>query len=555
MRNLNSENRRTVENLLPLSPKSLRWTNVLAAIVLLLFSLVFLYLSVHSLSETSVFDSAENLHEHILFQRDSVPLNIGMLVLLFSLCVTGVILFGNRLRDRHVKIAAAVLFCWSFALSLAWSLSVLVIPLADSRAILRAADLASQNDYSFFQWDLPYFQMFPFQLGLVSVYEVADRLFRSHASLLLYALNAVSVVAADWALIQISKQLFRDLRVTLLTIVLLGFCFQPMFFACFLYGNLPALAALLWACVLLIRFLRTGSWLDILWIALLCAGSVLVKQNSWIAVVAICVSLTISLVNRFRVSKLTCFAAVLLAPMLLTSGVKELYGVRAGFDIGSGTPQTAWFVMGLSEADAAPGWFNGYTYSLLPDAGMDAARAKEVASIDLQNRIDALKLNPAYTRNFFQNKILSQWNEPSFGSIFVSKACDHYNDPPAYVWSIYDGDLSRVFAFVFEHQVTLTYVLSLLGVLILFFSIVSRKKRTAVKIESQLPEVPLEGVVLLPLILLGAVLYHSLFEAKSQYSYIYIPMLQPFAAFAVVWASDSLRRVFQRRSHRVVSRS
>ena len=528
-------------------------SKILGTILLLLLTLVFLFLSVHSLTGTAVFDQTEDLHEHILFQPDNVLLNAGMFALLFVLCAAGVVLFGDRIRTWHVNLATVLLLCWAFALSMIWSLSVQVIPLADSRAILRAASLAAQNDFSFFQWDLPYFQMFPFQLGLVSVYELADRMFRSHATLMLYALNAVSVVAVDWAIPQIAKQLFHDPCVTLLTVVFLGFCFQPMFFVCFLYGNLPAIAALLWACVLLIRFLRAGSRWNILWIALLCAGAVLVKQNSWIAVVAICIVLTIHLLNRFRISGLVCIAAVLLAPALLSFSIKTMYEWRAGVELGSGTPQTAWLVMGLSEADAAPGWYNGYTYSVLPDANLDPDLAKQTVSIDLNKRGGELLADPAYTREFLSKKILSQWNEPSFGSIFVSKACDHYNDPPAYVWSIYDGAGADAFAFLFEHEVTFSYVLFLLGLFAMLKSIVSRKRHPTLEPPPQLPDTPLEGLVLLPLIVMGAVLYHSLFEAKSQYSYVYLPMLQPFAAFGAVWVFDSLRRAFSRRGQRTAS--
>jgi hypothetical protein len=39
--------------------------------------------------------------------------------------------------------------------------------------------------------------------------------------------------------------------------------------------------------------------------------------------------------------------------------------------------------------------------------------------------------------------------------------------------------------------------------------------------------------MLIPLILIGAVLYHALFEAKSQYAVLYVPMMAPYAAFGL----------------------
>ena len=41
------------------------------------------------------------------------------------------------------------------------------------------------------------------------------------------------------------------------------------------------------------------------------------------------------------------------------------------------------------------------------------------------------------------------------------------------------------------------------------------------------------GMLILPVAVLGAFLYHAVFEAKAQYSLIYLPMLLPYAAHAL----------------------
>jgi hypothetical protein len=48
--------------------------------------------------------------------------------------------------------------------------------------------------------------------------------------------------------------------------------------------------------------------------------------------------------------------------------------------------------------------------------------------------------------------------------------------------------------------------------------------------------------MIVPLILFGAALYHALFEAKAQYAIIYVPMLLPYAAFAMAFVSDKLKK-------------
>ena len=47
--------------------------------------------------------------------------------------------------------------------------------------------------------------------------------------------------------------------------------------------------------------------------------------------------------------------------------------------------------------------------------------------------------------------------------------------------------------------------------------------------------------MIIPLILVGAALYHALFEAKSQYAIIYVPMMLPYAAYGVKQLSERIR--------------
>ena len=47
--------------------------------------------------------------------------------------------------------------------------------------------------------------------------------------------------------------------------------------------------------------------------------------------------------------------------------------------------------------------------------------------------------------------------------------------------------------------------------------------------------------MIIPMILVGAVLYHALFEAKAQYSIIYVPMMLPYAAFGIHALSECIK--------------
>ncbi len=55
-----------------------------------------------------------------------------------------------------------------------------------------------------------------------------------------------------------------------------------------------------------------------------------------------------------------------------------------------------------------------------------------------------------------------------------------------------------------------------------------------------------EEQILLPLIILGGVLFHLIFEAKSQYVLEYLPLFAPIAAYGVFQTGRVVERLSQR---------
>lgn len=514
-----------------------RIVRVCCGIVFALFAAVFSFLFVCGLFGTSAIDPANYVKEHILFLQDNAGLNLAVLAALLALGVFALLRLGRRVEPKHLRAAKVILAAWTFSLSLVWSLSVQTVPTADSKYVLAAASQAANNDFSFFADKLRYFQMFPFQLGLVSVYEVLYRVFGAQAVTAMYVLNAVSLAAAYLAVAEIAQAVFTDRRVALVTIVFLGLCLQPVLFSSFLYGNLPGFAAIAWAFVFAVRFLQTGHGRNIAPAALLCALAVLCKPNSWIGVAAVVVALLLSLIRKFRFTKIVFALAVVMAPLLLTSGVRTSYEQRSGVDLGGGTPQSAWLVMGLSDSERAPGWYNGYTYSVLKEADWDATRASEQIARDFALRLDALKSDPSYAADFFFQKTLSQWNEPSFESVWSSKARKHANTPPAFVESVYSGALGDALDFGFEHGVQLVYTLAALSFPAVWLTR-HRRRRLGAASAAGVPPFDPVCAALPAVFVLGGFLYHLLFEAKSYYALTFFVMLLPCAALGLVLAAD-----------------
>lgn len=497
------------------------------------------FLLIASLLQTSVIDPNAYRKEHILYWSDHALVNIAILLVLLAGAVFALFrLRGrtDRIPMRAVKIALAV---WVFGMSCLWAFSIRSIPEADSARVVEAARLAAAGDFSFFGAKLQYFQMFPYQLGIVAFYEPFFRLFGGGAYAALWLTNAAALAAGELALVTLAEALFPDRRAALATAVLLALCPQPVLFCSFLYGNLPGLAAMLWAFVLVVRLLNGARARSVVWIALLCALGVALKSNSWIGVAAIVLTLLISLPERFRPAKLVCCAAVVAAPLLLTRAVQAGYEQRADIRLGGGTPQTAWLVMGFSESERAPGWYNGYSYSVLKDAGWDTDRARQIIAGDLAERLDALTATPGALGSFLLKKTLSQWNEPSFESIWISKVKQHEAALPVFAESVYNGAAGEALGVWFEHETSLLYAAFAAGMLALLL-----RKHPDTPQESGAFAAPSRAALLLPaLCLLGGFVYHLLFEAKSQYTLSYLVMMVPYAAFGLTSLADFAARL------------
>lgn len=517
-----------------------RWNHRLAQIVIILFSLVFAFLSVAGLFETCRLDPGSYNNEHILFVKDNPVLNIAILAVLLIVIAVVLCRIEPKLTDRSILIAKILLGVWVFSVSLLWILSVQTVPTSDSQHVLDAASRAAKNDFSFLTGGERYFVMFPFQLSMVSVFEIVYRVFGSASYTVFCVLNALSLAVSFLALVQITELLFHKRAATFAVILLSVLCIQPVLFSSFIYGTLYGLAAVLWAFVFLIRFLQTRKPLNLLWVLLLSTFAVLLKQNYWIVIAAMGIVLLLSLPRGQITLKLLFLVLIVALPVLLTHSIRSGYERRGNADLGDGTPQTAWLVMGLSNTKNNPGWYNGYTYSVLKNAGWDEAKAKQQIQADLNACVQNLASNPKYALEFFTGKFLSQWNETSFESVWTSKLREHYVEVPAFVHSIYGGSLGRALYFGFDQYTQLVYTLSAFVVLSLWKK---KPKRSIVEPPEQTPVYSADPlcVIILPLTVLGGVLYHLLFEAKAYYAIPYLMMLLPIAAYGAYQTVDLLK--------------
>lgn len=496
------------------------------------------FIALFSLFQTSVIDPENYTAEHILFEQKHILITLPLTILFF----VAMMAFGRKydwFKHLNIRLLKILLVVYVLVLGVIWVSRVQCIPGADSASVFYSASGAAQGDYTQFRsndqmyfhtyyQDNAYYKFYPFQLGFVFLCEGIYRLFGAQTAMPLEYINVVCLALSYLGIVQITGELFKRRAMEFVSIILLALCVQPILFTPFPYGNIMGMCCAVWASYFLIRYLRGARWLVLIPSGVLLVIGILAKYNNMIYLVAFGVILVLHAIKEKKWQGIAfllvlCICAVGSSKLIILS-----YENRAGEKYGPGVSQTQYLDIGLQDGGMAPGWYTSIGMRTFMESGFDPAVANERSREDISQRLEKMTSNPDYAIEFFSKKILSQWNEPTFESIWVSKVKGHYNgDPTGFVNDIYNGGAGKFVESYTSIYMSALYLLFAGGVLALMM-----KKRASLE------------TVLLPLVLLGAFGYHLLFEAKSQYILTYIILLIPIASYAAVSLMESKWNLF-----------
>lgn len=477
---------------------------------LVIFLLVMLYLFVNSLIGTVDMNMDNSMLENVEYHWDDFILGLLTLVL-----ATVALLLCRRLLERinlWILVGASVAIV--LIVGCVWVSSSLSAPTHDSLIVSRAAYYLTEGDSSYLAAD--YFKRFPFQLGYVLFSEIFIRLLGTADNYLaIEFVNVFFLAISYFAMLMMTRRLFKSDSVTKVLAVLIPFCLQPILFCTFTYGNIPGLA---FALLALWQFceMREGwrGWLHGFLCALCLGISVSIKKNFMIVLVAFLIIGLLRLILKRRLCELVCLLLCVVSVLGVSSAVKAHYEARTGIEFGDGIPMVSWLAMGLNESAIAPGWYNGiYTVTNFHSHDMDPDAAADASVEVIKERIEAFSADPQYTRDFFAKKITSQWNEPTYQSLWTNQVRGRYGEMGKLAtFALVDGE-ARVKSFM-DGYVELIFALTALAAVLLI------GKREV-------------DHALLPTVILGGFIYHALFEAKSQYAIVYLVLMLPLAAYAI----------------------
>jgi len=475
-----------------------------------------------------------NLNGDIIDMKDNLGMNffwiVGVVVLVFI-----VVKLVNKCSWRALHVAAVIasMFVAGFSCYLVYSATS--IPIVDQAQIYASAEAFFTGDTEWIK-DYSYFKMYPFQFGLVELYALLFRLFGRPSVIGLQYVQAVATGVSVYFGFRVTKLMFRDTAtacVYLLCVVL----FLPMYlFNLLIYGETFGVFAALagvW-CFLeanwgehsqrgtIIRFVLGFLFMTF---ACIMRGAFLIV---WIAMALIQVLVCMRRKKFFTLLFPLSGLLFILAGQMLATGIAEKI-VGAEYD--SGMPKILWISMGMQENKSnltGPGYYNCYSADLYTACDFDSVRAADIAREDIRERLAEFRDNPGEFISFFKRKILTQWNEPSYG---VTCLIYYLRDPAEWVGKIMNDDLENNLFLKFSNRYQSICDLSLLGYFIL---LLFRKEE--------------ERLYLPGLIFIGGFLFSILWEAGSRYVYPYMVLILPCMAGSLVFYVGKLAELLRNSS-------
>ena len=463
------------------------------------------------------------------------PFLIQSLFLMAGIALLAILAY--QCRDTLERVDLKKLYC---ILSLVYTAIILYFFLnidpvlrADSGGVHQAAMNARAGIFTDFEKG-GYLYRYPHQLGL-ALYEYVLGLFSANP-LWNMLVNYLMVLGINYTALRISQTLFQQKAIATLTL-LCSFAFLPqLFFTLFVYGLIPGFFFLYAAFYQALRFAREHRRRNLLALVLFSAGAVVLKSNCAIGVIAIWIYLALHLLkekwNWKTAAALVCLALCLVLPGKL---VKGCFQSITGCPASQGTPMNLYLAMGtdIDNRMRAPGWYNGYVYQVYTDTECDSQAAAQIGKEKLEENLSKILQRPGEAVKFFGKKLLSQWCDPLYQSLWSGPMEDfgqliHTN----FLKAVYHDGLPEDILTVLCKFVTLMIWLGVCAFLLY------HGKQT-------------EGWELFLMYFLGGLIFHTFWEGKSQYIYPYVFCLIP-CAMAGFWdLSQKMKVLFSSRSRQV----
>lgn len=446
------------------------------------------------------------------------------------------LLTGLLVAERHMSkkiqricclVTLGIAMLWTGGAGLWWIRSADRVPQGDQAFIYGGASYFQEGEF-FFLNKGSYLNIYPHQLTLVALCEL---LFVFAGAYNYYAIEKICVILAVgivYAGYRIVSELTEHTAVIVGSNLLMLGCAPLVFYTSWCYGDIPSIFCTLIAAWMLAAYSRYGKKRYLAVMAAAVTMALLFRRHSAILLIALCIAAGLYALKK---KDIRIVAAVFLTVALCWishQGIYKMYEYRSGIAHEPGIPTSTWIAMGLQDGPYSfPGWYNDYPKTIYYEFELDIAKTSAHARQNIKERMGVFAGDLGYAKRFFREKILSQWNQPLYQSIFFNTRYQEGEGPKedslaAKVSGSYYG---KLLAFCDRWQFVVY-----LGMLCYFLF--------AVKKDSNILE------HLLGITMIGGFFFSIIFEAKARYIFPYYVMMFPFAVYGYQQMFEAVVKLF-----------
>lgn len=498
-------------------------TNKIIDILYSLISIIFIVI-VGFLFNLSVFNTSaitiDPVTEYTYYLKDNIFKNLLIIAIILLLLFTinknskskKILDNINNNKDLYKKIKRTLIIA-IFVLCFIFVISGRFFSEADQYSVQVISGQILKNNFSSLNPG-EYLDRCPHQIGLVLISSVFTLIFGADNYIALSIINCIFISLFYKELADILDE-FKYSNVLKLCVILSAFVFPVLlFYSYFIYGTIPGLTLSLIAFRYGIKYFNDDNKRYLIYSFLALLFAQFFKTNYIIFAIAMIVYFVLKSLELRKIRKLI-FCGLLCLTILFQSFLPKLImEVISNRKIDQGISSYAYVAMSMQESDRAPGWYNGYVNDSYFEANCTKEAQKEIASKQIEERLEYFINNPKKAEEFYMKKTSSLWNNPTFQCFWnlqrkIPKK--EAKDRPSWLLWMVDKEGSYNISRYLDIVMTIIYF----GALLYGISLLNKKNHNS--------------LVLFSIFFIGGFIFHMFWEGKAQYTFVYFILLIPLA--------------------------
>ncbi len=467
-------------------------------------------------------------------------------LMLVVLCISTIHL---RREKAIMNVLLAVTLLYVAAVSYYW-INYLEMPLLgdDSGVCYSVAWQIYDGDYGQFARG-GYIANNPHQVGTVMLNLMIFKLFGFASYKPFFYFNALMILGTVFA----GDMLVREMekrnggRTAELLWLLFSAGNVPAFlYINYMYGEVASYTGMIIVSWMLFKYVKTEHLRWALGSIPFVAISVYLRKNTIIFIVAAILLLVMTAIWKRRWRPILFAVCVFLAAQVPSLATRVYYSGKSNYEITSGMPSQLYIAMGMQDEWNGPGWYNDYNRVVFAEQNGDIEASKAIANAYIRDRLNEFKANPEKAKDFYERKLISQWAEPSYDSMFnCLKTSGGNGETQAFIQELTGGTYTEWFWKYCNTYQVLIYLGFFLYILVKLWNCIRSFFKEYSELSVRFLHEDMAGYICLVTVI-GGFLFSFLWEAKSRYIVEYLVMMLPMAALGYTGLANGILKAFKK---------